>query len=45
MPGVAELKDESIGSRDIPELKIVNQQSNGMFKHLNRFGIAECLAM
>ncbi len=43
--GVAELKDGSVGNGDIPELEIVNQQSNGMFEHLHRLGIAQRLAM
>jgi hypothetical protein len=43
--GVAEKRDESGRNRNIPELELVQEQSNGMFQHLLWLGVAQRLAM
>ena len=43
--GVAGSGDELARNRDIPELEIVQEQSNGMFQHLHGLGVAQRLAV
>lgn len=43
--GVGKRRDESGRNRDILKLEVMNQQSNGMFEHDHRFGVAQGFAM